>query len=63
MRLMKMVQGSQKTKSFITPVRVKRNGKKMTQMQRVASIMGMKYFWAEWAAACQRESPLLRYSR
>ena len=63
MRLMSMVHGNQKIKSAWTPVRVRRNGKKITQMQSVASIIGIKYFCAEWAAACHRDIPLLTNSR
>ena len=52
MRLMVMVQGKSTRQSWNMPFMVSRKGKKMAQMQIVASIMGMKYCLALSMAAC-----------
>ena len=50
-RLMVIVQGKSTRQSWKTPFIVHRKGKKMAQMQMVASIIGMKYCRAEATAA------------
>ena len=63
MRLMVMVHGKACMASRNSPLMVSNNGKKMTQMQSVANIIGMKYCLADSIAACFGSCPLPRYSR
>ena len=51
MRLMPMVQGKSFIASRNAPLKVMSSGKKITLMHKVASIMGMKYCFAESMAA------------
>ena len=50
-RLMAMVMGKSSIASLNAPLNVSSSGKKMTLMQMVASIIGMKYCLAESMAA------------
>ena len=50
-RLMVIVMGKSSKQSWNTPFMVRRNGKKMAQIQMVASIIGMKYCLADSMAA------------
>ena len=63
MRLMVMVQGKSSSASRKAPLNVMRKGKKMAQMQMVASIIGMKYWLTDITAACFGSMPLRAYSR
>ena len=51
MRLMVIVMGKSSKQSWNTPFIVRRKGKKMTQIQMVANIIGMKYCLADSMAA------------
>ena len=61
-RQMVMVGGKNLMQSPASPLIVKRMGKKMAQMQTVASSMGMKYCLTDITAASRRLMPTLRYS-
>ena len=50
-RLIVIVQGKDSKQSWNIPFIVRRNGKKIVQIQMVASIMGIKYCLAELIAA------------
>ena len=63
MRLMVMVMGKSSRQSWNMPFMVMRKGKKMAQMQMVASIIGMKYCLADSMAAFFGSKPFPKYSR